>query len=119
MAKKVVPRFKAKAQKPGHFILEWRKYRHLTQDQLVERLLEGQGFKITRASLSRIERGRQPYSEPLLMALGGELTGGDPASLLMRNPSDPEGIWSIWDKARPAERKLIVELAKTLIKTGT
>ena len=68
---------------------------------------------------SRIERGRQPYSEPLLKALGGELTGGDPASLLMRNPSDPEGIWSIWDKARPAERKLIVELAKTLIKTGT
>jgi transcriptional regulator with XRE-family HTH domain len=119
MRKKVVTRFKAATRPKAHFILEWRKFRHLTQDQLVERLLEGQGYKITRASLSRIERGRQPYSEPLLRALGGELTAGDPASLLIRNPLDPEGIWSIWDKAKPAERKLIVELAKTLIKTGT
>jgi transcriptional regulator with XRE-family HTH domain len=119
MRKKVVTRFKAATRPKAHFILEWRKFRHLTQDQLSERLREAQGLVITRESLSRIERGRQPYSETILRALAAELTGGDPASFLIRNPADPEGIWSIWDKARPAERKLIVELAKTLIKTGT
>ena len=34
-------------------------------------------------------------------------------------PADPEGIWSVWDQAKPGERRQIVEIAKTLIKTGT
>ena len=74
---------------------------------------------MTHASLSRIERGRQPYSQAILEALSDELTNGDTASLLMRNPTDPEGIWSVWDKAKPGERKMIVDIAKTIIKTGT
>jgi hypothetical protein len=41
------------------------------------------------------------------------------ASLLMRNPEDPEAIWSIWEQAKPGERKLIVDIAKTVTKTGT
>jgi hypothetical protein len=37
----------------------------------------------------------------------------------MRNPADPEGIWSIWDQAKPGQKAQIVEVAKTLLKTGT
>jgi len=70
------------------------------------------------AQLSRIETGRQPYTQDLLEACAGALRT-DPASLLMRDPSDPEAIWSVWDQAKPGERRQIVEVARTLIKTGT
>jgi transcriptional regulator with XRE-family HTH domain len=73
---------------------------------------------ITHASLSRIERGLQPYNQPLLEGLAEHLNT-DTASLLMRDPSDPEGIWSIWDKAKPAVRAQIVRLARALLETGT
>jgi hypothetical protein len=37
----------------------------------------------------------------------------------MRDPTDPEGIWSIWDQAKAAQRRTIVEIAKTIAKTGS
>jgi hypothetical protein len=43
----------------------------------------------------------------------------DPASLLMRNPLEPEAMWSIWDQAKQGERQLIEELARSVVKTGT
>jgi transcriptional regulator with XRE-family HTH domain len=94
------------------FIRQWREHRTLTLEQLADRI------GTTHASLSRIERGLQPYSQPLLEALADALMT-DAASLLMRDPSDPEGIWSIWDHAKPGERRMIVDIAKTVTKTGT
>jgi uncharacterized protein with HEPN domain len=42
------------------------------------------------------------------------------ASLLMRDPTDPEAMWSIWENALPAERRQIEELAKVVTrKTGS
>jgi transcriptional regulator with XRE-family HTH domain len=90
----------------------WREYRGFSLERLASRV------GITHASLSRIERGLQPYSQPLLEGLAENLQT-DPASLLTRNPLDPEGIWSIWDKAKPAERAQIVRLARALLETGT
>ena len=43
----------------------------------------------------------------------------DVASLLMRDPTDSEALWSIWDHAKPGERKMIIDIAKTVTKTGT
>lgn len=100
------------------FIRQWREHRGLTLEQLAERAAEALGRGFTHASLSRIERGLQPYSQAILEALAGALQT-DPPSLLMRNPQDPEGIWSVWDQAKPGERKMIVDIAKTLVKTGT
>ena len=110
MAKKTVSRPKS-TYRPT-FIRAWREDRGLTLEQLAERI------GTTHATLSRIERGLQPYSQPMLEAIAEGLST-DPASLLMRNPADPEGIWSVWDNAKPGERRQIVEIAKTLIKTGT
>ena len=110
--KKVVPRPK-RPQYRRTFIRAWREHRDLTLEQLAE------DIGTTHATLSRIERGLQPYSQPILEAMADELTGGDVASLLMRNPTDPEGIWSIWDQAKPGQKAQIVEVAKTLLKTGT
>jgi transcriptional regulator with XRE-family HTH domain len=111
MAKKVTPRFR----KPPYgrtFIREWRQHRNKTLQQLAD------AIEMTHASLSRVERGRQPYNQSMLEAIASALQT-DVASLLMRNPSDPEAIWSIWEQAKPGVRRQIVEIARTLTKTGT
>lgn len=94
------------------FIRQWREHREKTLEYLAEKI------GITHASLSRIERGLQPYSQPIVESIAKELAT-DVSSLLNRDPNDPEAIWSIWDQAKPAERKMIVDIAKTIIKTGT
>lgn len=88
------------------FIREWRKYRNLTLEQLAERV------GISHGQLSKVERGKKPYKQELLEALADKLDT-DPASLLMRDPSDPEGIWSIWDQIEPAGRQQAIEILKT------
>jgi len=117
-ATKVTTRFKGAPRYKLTFIRQWRESKSMTLEALAERV----GHKIggmTHASLSRIERGLQPYSQRILEAIADELTGGDVASLLMRDPSDPNAIWSIWDQAKPGERKMIVDIARTIVKTGT
>lgn len=94
------------------FFKEWRVHRGLSQEQLADRL------ETSVASISRIESGSQPYTQDVLEALADALMT-DPASLLMRNPADPEAIWSIWDQAKKGERQLIEELARSVVKTGT
>ena len=65
-----------------------------------------------------LERGLRGYAQETIERLADALST-DVASLLMRNPDEPDAIWSIWDQAKPGERRLIVDLAKTIIKTGT
>ena len=112
MAKQVKARFKRKQAYRLTFIRQWRQHRGLTLAQLADRIGS------THATLSRIERGVQPYSQPLLEALADALQT-DPPSLLMRNPQDPEGIWSLWDRAKPGMRRQILEVVGTIIKTGS
>lgn len=118
-AKKVVPRPK----RPDYqrtFVKQWRDYRNMTQEQLAERVsafLIERGAKkgYTYASIGRLERGLMPYSQPVLEALADSL-GTDPASLLIRDPTDASGIWTIWEKALPAERATITEHAEIVVK---
>lgn len=98
--------------KNRHFIKEWRKHRSLTQDQLAERI------GINRAYLSKIESGARRYDQPFLEA-AAEVLQCAPADLIVRDPSDPDGIWSIWDALAPAQRNQVVEIAKTIKRTGT
>jgi len=94
-----------------HFIREWRLHRGLTQEMLADRL------ETTKANISRIESLKQGYTQDFLEACADALLT-DTASLIMRDPTDPEGMWSIWDQAKPAERRQIIEIAKTLIRTS-
>lgn len=100
----------AKAQ--GHYIKEWRKHRDMTQLQLAERIGIDKGY------VSKIENGKRRYDQPFLEA-AAEVLRCEPADLIVRNPTDPEGIWSIWEQLRPVERQQVVEIAKTLKRTGT
>jgi len=102
------------ASRPSRFrrtyIREWRKHRELTLEQLAERL------EMTASMVSMLERGQRGYTQETLEALANALRTDVP-SLLMRDPSDPDAIWSIWDQAKPGERRQITEIAKTLIRT--
>ncbi len=91
------------------FIREWRKHRGLTLERLAERL------DMTASNLSMLERGQRGYTQETLEHAAQALQT-DVASLLMRNPADPDAIWSIWDQAKPGERQTITEIAKTIIR---
>lgn len=78
------------------FIREWRNYRGLSQDRLVERVRERiPGF--SKSTLSRLENGVQEYNQRHLEALAWSLMC-EPADLIMRDPKSP--IWSIFDTLR-------------------
>ena len=109
---------------PGHFLREWRKLCGLTLEQAAERVervsearsdaaLGGRPISMTHATLSRIERGRLPYNQTLLEILA-QIYRTDRASLIMRDPSDPEGLWSIWEQLQPTERIQAVAVLKAL-----
>lgn len=93
------------------FIRQWRKHRGLTQERLADRI------EMSNGNLSMIERGETGYTQATLEAIADALQC-DPADLLMRNPADPEGIWSLWERAKPGERKQIVEVVKAMLRTA-
>lgn len=98
------------------FIREWREDRNLTLERMVERLDTMFGFKITTASLSRIEKGKQPYSQPVLEAIAEALTCL-PADLLMRRPGEEDEIRLVWSQLSPAKQKQALGIIK-LLKEG-
>lgn len=67
-----------------------------------------------KSNLSKIERGLLPYNQELLERLADALMT-DPASLLMRDPTDEQAIWSLWDRASQTERRQLERVATALI----
>lgn len=109
--KRPIPQQKRQFRKT--YIRQWREFRNLTQEQLADRL------EMTSSFLSMLERGQRGYTQETMEAIAYALQT-DVASLLMRDPSDENAVWSIWEQAKPAERKMIVDIANTITgKTGT
>lgn len=71
----------------GPYFKQWRKYRELTQDQVVDRLamMDDPLIPQTNASLSRLENGKQPYTQRSLEALA-DVYQCEPDELLGRDP---------------------------------
>lgn len=90
-----------------HYIKEWRRYRGLTQEQLAARL------EVDRTTVSKIEGGKQEYSQGFLEATAQALRC-EPADLIMRNPTQPSAIWSIWDSIPDAEKPKAIAILSTL-----
>lgn len=69
------------------YFREWRKKHHLTQAQVVARLSSFDDDKLptTEASLSRLETGKQQYTERVLLALA-DIYKCEPHELIGRNP---------------------------------
>lgn len=104
---------KPKDKKQRHFLREWRKHRGLTQEQLAERV----GYD--RTYVSKIEKGTKRYDQPFLEAAADAL-GCDPADIIMRDPSQPGSIWSIWDQIPISQRSQAAKVLEAFTKkTGT
>lgn len=109
-AVKVQTRFKAPPFRPT-FIKQWRKHRGLSQARLGDRV------GLSEASISQIENGKQGYSQENLEAIA-EALQCEVVDLLIRNPADPEGIWSLWDRAEPAQRKQIIGMIEGFLRNS-
>jgi len=90
------------------FLKEWRKHKGLSQEKLAEKL------GIHKGDISNLEKGKRRYNQDILEALADALEC-EPADLIMRNPADPDNIWSIWDKAGEGERNDIRRLAEVIL----
>jgi hypothetical protein len=65
--------------------------------------------------VSLVERGLRGYTQDTVEALASAMRT-DPAALLTRDPTDPNAIWGLWDRAKPAQRKQITEVAIKIVK---
>ena len=92
------------------FFRQWRKYRGLTLEQVEEKT------GMTAGNISAMERGAQGYSPAGLQALA-DVYETSPGWLLEVNPleRDSPNLLSIWDNATDPQRKMIVELARTVV----
>ena len=108
-------------QEPGcrrkTFIKNWREHRGLSQDRLVDRVRE-RVETFSKSSLSRIENGKQPYTQETLEVIAWALDC-EPADLIMRDPEND--IWTIMDTLKqlpPDERKQVARIVETFKKSA-
>lgn len=87
-----------------HYIREWREYRHLTQDQLAERV------GMSRANVSKVERFKRPFTQGTL-ALFADRLGIEPRDLLAPPPT-PDAPLSEFERAAIRLRKASPRLQK-------
>lgn len=114
----VKPRFKNRVRRHTYF-KAWRKKRKLT----IEEVAAASGM--SQGNISAVERGGQgdpdgqAYTQDTLEALA-DVYKVPPGWLLDVDPDDVEDIAPTWQRAKPADRKKIVEIAETIVgKTGT
>ena len=100
-----------------HYLKQWRKHRNLTQDQVVDRLvvLEDALLPQTAASLSRLENGKQPYSERIIEALA-EIYQCEPDHLIGRDPTKEGEVIDLWQRLTLDERKQAQAILQALHK---
>lgn len=108
------PSLMAKKPKIRWFAREWRKHAGLNLERAADRL----GMAVS--YLSDLEKGKRRFNQDHLEAMA-DAYGTDPASLLMRDPSNPDALWSIWDQIQPMQREQALRVLQTFAgkKTGT
>lgn len=84
----------------------------MTQEALAE------AANMSVGNVNHLENANQGYTQDALEAIALALDC-EPAHLIMVDPTRDSALWSIWEQAKPGDRKMIVDIAKTVIKTGT
>jgi len=90
------------------YLKQWREHRGFSQQGLADQIDTSKGY------ISDLERGKRRYNQDLLEMLADALNC-EPADFFIRDPSDPSGIWSIWDKIPPADRPRIVAVILAML----
>lgn len=90
----------------GPYFKQWRKYRGLTQEQVVDRLelMDDPLIPRTTASLSRLENGKQPYTQRSLEALA-EVYQCEPDHLIGRDPTKEGEVIDLWGKLTERQQR--------------
>ena len=106
----VTTRFKTVIRPPRQFFRQWRKYRGLTLEQVADKA------GMTAGNISAMERGEQGYTPSGLQVLAN-VYRVNPGWLLDINPLERENpnFLQIWDKATDPQRRMIVDLARTVV----
>lgn len=90
------------ADRPRHFIRQWRKHRGLTQEQLAQRV------DVVVSSISQLETGKQGYSQSMLENLASALAC-EPWDLLNVDPSKEGEVVDLTRLLREASPELKAE----------
>ena len=81
------------------YLRVWREHRHLTQDQVVDRLSMHEDKKLptSKPQLSKVENGHSPYSQRLLEALS-DIYACETWELLGRDPRKENEVIDLWSR---------------------
>lgn len=102
------------------YLKEWRKAAGKTQAQVVAALeaMEDPNLPTTEASLSRLENGRQPYSERVLLALS-DVYNCEPWELIGRNPTKAGEVIDLVAKLNEIEQERVRAYIEGMRSGGT
>lgn len=92
-----------------HYIMEWRRFRGLTQSALAERI------EMAMTNLSRIERGQVAYTQQTLEKIA-KVLNCTPADLIGRSPEQGAEISDVWGDLDKDAQGQILALAKMLLR---
>lgn len=83
------------------FLKQWRQHRDKMSQQRLAEIIGS-----TKATISRIENGKQNWDQEFLQ-LAAEALRCEPPDLLMRDPTRPDALWSLVDsiKSEPVRQK--------------
>lgn len=103
------------------YFKEWRKSSGLTQDQVVDRLAihEDELLPRTTASLSRIENGKQIYTQRILEALADVYGVEEPGWLLDRHPKKDGKVFDLMARLNDKQRDQAIAILETFLKDGS
>jgi len=94
--------------KQRQYLIEWREYRGLTQEQAADRIEKSRNY------LSELERGKRRYNEDILNALA-QAYSCEPWELIGRNPLiDPEPVADLVARLAPANKEAAIKMLESL-----
>lgn len=102
-----------------NYLAAWRKFRHLTQSQVIDRLraFEDPQMPATEASLSRLENNKQPYSQRILEALA-EIYQTDAGHLLTHNPTKAGTVLDLLARLPQSDREQAEAMLEAMAKVA-
>lgn len=111
----MAPHPKPRRTRARTFLLEWREFRDLTQEQAADRV------GISRTTIGRIESGKIPYNQDFLekaaLAYGCDVT-----DLLSVNPLQPDPPKLVYSRLKAAPKPIqeyALAVLDALLKTGS
>jgi transcriptional regulator with XRE-family HTH domain len=103
-------RFNKGSPRRRHFIAEWRRHRQFSQAAL------GAELGISKASVSRIERCIQPYTQDILEGVA-DVLDTEPGTLLSCKPEESDTLFSVWERIPKSGRRQALAVLEALARS--